>query len=94
MDISSGDFIWNAQKELINIQKHGVDFATAARAFLDPKRRIYNDSRHSLVEPRHFCFGKVDDRVMTVRYVYRQGKIRIFGAGYWRKGSAYYEKKD
>jgi hypothetical protein len=30
--------------------------------------------------------------VMTVRFTWRSGKIRIFGAGYWRKGKAIYEK--
>jgi hypothetical protein len=23
---------------------------------------------------------------MTVRFIYREGGIRMFGAGYWRKG--------
>ncbi|PIQ81816.1 MAG: hypothetical protein COV76_06885 [Candidatus Omnitrophica bacterium CG11_big_fil_rev_8_21_14_0_20_64_10] len=30
-------------------------------------------------------------RILTVRFVYRSGKIRIFGAGYWRGGRKYYE---
>lgn len=42
---------------------------------------------------RYFCFGKVDDKVVTVRFTYRNGKIRIFGAGYWREGKAEYEKQ-
>ena len=29
---------------------------------------------------------------MTVRFTWRDRKIRIFGAGYWRKGKAIYEK--
>ena len=44
-------------------------------------------------EPRYFCIGKVDDRILTVRFVYRNNKIRIIGAGYWRKGRKYYEKE-
>jgi uncharacterized DUF497 family protein len=94
MDVGSRDFVWDAQKELANIEKHGIDFATAARAFLDPKRKVFKDSKHSAGEPRQFCIGKVDGRVMTVRFVIREGKIRIFGAGYWRKGATYYEAKD
>jgi hypothetical protein len=38
--------------------------------------------------------GKVNNRIITVRFTYREGKIRIIGAGYWRKGKKYYEKKD
>ncbi len=88
------DFIWDPQKEQPNIEKHGVDFTTAARAFLDPERRIYIDSRHSTKEERMFCMGKVAGKVLTVRFIYREGKIRIIGAGYWRKGKVYYEKKE
>ena len=29
---------------------------------------------------------------MTVRFTWRLQKIRIFGAGYWRKGKVIYEK--
>ena len=94
MDISSGDFVWNAEKEAANIEKHGVDFVTAAKAFADPRRRTFHDDKHSGKEPRQFCIGMADGKVITVRYVLRQGKIRIFGAGFWRKGEAYYEAQD
>ena len=30
------DFEWDAAKELANRKKHGVDFRTAAKVFLDP----------------------------------------------------------
>jgi len=37
---SSGKyFIWDLQKEMSNVRKHGVDFATASKAFLDPQRK-------------------------------------------------------
>ena len=86
-------FEWDLAKELTNIQKHGVDFHEATRAFLDPELRIYTDAKHSSQEERFFCFGKVNDRILTVRFVYREKRIRILGAGYWRKGKVYYEKK-
>ena len=85
------DFIWDPQKELFNIQKHGVDFLSAVRAFLDPQRKIFHDVRHSSQEERFFCIGKVEGRILTVRFIYRDGKIRIIGAGYWRKGEEHYE---
>ena len=61
-------------------------------AFLNPSRVIAEDLDHRRGEPRYFCFGRVDDAIMTVRFTWRNGKIRIFGAGYWRKGKAIYEK--
>ena len=94
MEETSSSFIWDFEKELTNIYKHGVDFVTAAKAFKDPKRKIYIDSKHSKKEERFFCIGKVEDRILTVRFTYRHGKIRIIGAGYWRKGEQYYEKTD
>lgn len=94
MERGTSSFIWDFEKELVNIYKHGVDFATASKAFKDPKRKIYTDSKHSAKEERYFCIGKVEGEILTVRFTYRGGKIRIFGAGCWRKGEEHYEKKD
>lgn len=94
MDKKTSSFTWDLERELVNIHKHGVDFVTAARAFKDPNRKIYIDSKHSGKEERHFCIGKVEGKILTVRFTYRGGKIRIFGAGYWRKGEEYYEQED
>ena len=88
------DFVWDFHKEFINIQRHGVDFKIAAIAFKDPDRKIVVDVQHSDKEERHFCLGKVLGRVLTVRFTYRGEKIRIIGAGYWRKGERYYEKEN
>ncbi|MBU0952640.1 MAG: BrnT family toxin [Elusimicrobia bacterium] len=94
MDVKVGSFIWDVEKEIQNEHKHKIDFHTAFHAFKDPERKIYIDSKHSKQEERLFCIGKVDNRVLTVRFTYREGKIRIFRAGYWRKGEQYYEKND
>ena len=94
MEGHQGSFIWDPEKELINIKKHGLNFFKAAMVFKDPERKIYTDSKHSHREERHFCIGKVGDEIITVRFIYRDGKIRIFGAGLWRKGVKYYGEKD
>ena len=86
------DFEWDAAKNRANEAKHEVGFELAQQAFLDPSRVIAEDLDHSGDEPRYFCFGKVGGLVMTVRFTWRNGKIRIFGAGHWRKGRAIYEK--
>jgi hypothetical protein len=39
-------------------------------------------------------FGKVEEHIVTVRFTYRNYKIRIIGAGYWRKGKKIYEKEN
>ncbi len=86
-------FEWDPSKESLNIQKHGVDFTTAAHAFKDPDRKIFIDANHNQNEPRLFCIASVNGRILTVRFVYRQGIIRIIGAGYWRKGVKYYDQE-
>ena len=93
MDKRTGKFIWDAEKEKANIAKHGIDFTKAIKAFFDSKRKIFTDSRHSLQEERYFCIGKVGTRIITASFTYREGLIRIIGAGYWRKGRANYEKE-
>ena len=86
------DFEWDAAKNSVNRAKHGVGFELAQHAFLDPFRVIAEDLDHGGGEQRYFCFGRVEGAVMTVRFTWRNQKIRIFGAGYWRKGKAIYEK--
>jgi uncharacterized DUF497 family protein len=64
-------------------------------AFFDPRRVIGENLDHSGDEPRYFCFGRVGGGgIMTVRFTYRAGRIRIFGAGYWRKGKRIYEQQN
>lgn len=91
--IGFGLFEWDLQKDRINQRKHGIDFATAAKAFLDPNRIIAKDEKHSVTEERLFCIGKVENWVLTVRYTKRGGRIRIIGAGRWRKETKLYERK-
>ncbi len=43
---------------------------------------------------RFYCFGKIAGNIVTVRFTYRNNKIRIIGAGYWRKGKQIYEKEN
>jgi len=52
MDKVFGSFIWDVEKKISNYYKHGVNFITASKAFKDPKRKIYVDSRHSKKEER------------------------------------------
>ena len=87
-------FEWDVKKDLLNQAKHRVSFAEAQYAFADPHRVIAEDLSHSKGEKRYYCFGKVRDGILTVRFTYRRGKIRIFGAGYWRKGKQVYEHEN
>jgi uncharacterized DUF497 family protein len=86
-------FEWDPAKDEANRLKHGVSFLEAQLAFLDPRREIAEDAGHNDDEQRYYCFGVVNGRVLTVRFTYRGKTIRIFGAGYWRKGRRLYEER-
>jgi len=91
--MSEPTFEWDEAKDCSNQIKHGVSFETAQQAFLDPRRVIVEDFGHGDREQRYFCFGRVADGVMTVRFTWRAPRIRIIGAGYWRKGRKVYEQE-
>ena len=92
--MSEPSFEWDEDKNLANQRKHGVSFYEAQYAFLDSNRVIAEDLEHSQREERYYCFGMNQDRtgILTVRFTYRSGHIRIIGAGYWRKGKKVYEQ--
>jgi uncharacterized protein len=90
----SAQFVWDEKKNDANLKKHLVSFQLAQMAFMDVSRLIARDVDHSKTEERYYCFGKVDGGVLTVRFTYRGNLIRIFGAGFWRKGKQIYDKEN
>lgn len=88
------NFEWDEAKDLSNQRRHGVSFNEAQFAFLDGKRVLAEDLEHSQKEQRFYCFGlnREGTGILTVRFTYRSGRIRIIGAGYWRKGKKVYEQ--
>jgi uncharacterized DUF497 family protein len=79
-------FEWDPKKDREN---------QAQYAFADPNRVILEDVTHSTQSERcFFCLGVVGEGILTVRFTYRKQSIRIFGAGYWRKGKQIYEQQN
>lgn len=91
-EVRYGRFCWNAAKERINILRHGLSFREAVDVFSDHHRIVAKDDKHSQEEERLFCIGRSNGRVVTVRFTYRGKLVRIFGAGFWRKGRKLYEE--
>jgi hypothetical protein len=87
-------FEWDPNKDQENQERHGVAFAMAQLAFADSRRVIAEDLSHSSIEKRYYCFGEVGGGILTVRFTYRDEVIRIYGAGYWRKGKRIYEREN
>ena len=84
-------FDWDPDKDRENQSKHRVSFGNVQLAFADPRRVIAEDLSHSSSEKRYYCFGEAGGGILTVRFTYREGVIRIFGAGYWRRGKRIYD---
>ena len=92
--MSKARFEWDPKKDRANQERHGVSFAEAQFAFADSRRVIAEDHAHSSTEDQHYCFGRLGEGILTVRFTYREDVIRIFGAGFWRKGKQIYEREN
>ena len=82
------DFEWDNAKEEANRKKHGVDFRTAAKVFLDPYVIEFEDV-HATGELRLNVIGLVDNRMLFVTYTMRGEVVRIISA----RGAEPHEKK-
>jgi uncharacterized protein len=87
-------FEWDPAKDRANQAKHRVAFGEAIQAFADPLRITARDLSHSRKESRYYCMGRVGDGILTVRFTYRNGKIRIIGEGFWRQGKRVYHEEN
>ena len=72
-------FEWDSAKERSNRAKHGLDFRTAARVFLDPLLLEFEDDRE-YGETRWIAIGAVEGRVLFVTYTERDDRCRIISA--------------
>ncbi len=70
------DFEWDSAKEQANRKKHGVDFRTAAKVFLD-SYVIEFDDLDATGELRFNAIGLVDGRMLFVTYAMRGRPHRI-----------------
>ena len=70
---------WDDRKNEINIQKHGISFATAALVFSDKERIEYLDTVHSAEEDRYIVLGMVH-KVLFVVYTEREDTSRLISA--------------
>ena len=70
---------WDDNKNLVNIRKHGISFATAALVFADEERIEYYDRLHSQDEDRYVVLGCVQG-VLYVVYTMRGEAARLISA--------------
>lgn len=80
---------WDEAKRLINIQKHGIDFADLPPLF-DGDTVTIEDTRFDYGETRYMTLGLLKLRVIVVVHTERKGMIRIISA---RKATTNEEKQ-
>ena len=78
-------FNWDTEKNLSNIEKHGIPFKEAATVFLDPNATLLDDEKQSIAhdEERFNIVGLSNDlRLLIVCHCYRDDDtiIRIISA--------------
>jgi len=77
----SYQFEWDKNKAASNQSKHQVSFEEAVSVFRDPLACIFDDLWHSQGEAREILIGhSANNRLLLVRFVERQGAIRIISA--------------
>ena len=79
---------WDEAKREANRKKHGIDFKTGAKVYLDPYVMEF-DERDASGELRHNAIGLVDGRMLFVTYTIRGDVIRIISA----RGAEPHEKR-
>lgn len=72
-------FEWDENKNLKNIEKHGIDFNKAAKIFEDDNRLDLPNIKHSQTEMRRKVIGMVES-ILFVVYTIRSERIRIISA--------------
>ena len=77
--INNQTFQWDSEKALLNRQKHGITFETAALVFADENRIERYDFIHSNNEDRYITIGRVKE-ILFVVYTDRIDKTRLISA--------------
>ena len=74
------EFEWDDAKSDSCFERRGFDFAYAVRAFFDPQRLVFPDTRRDYGEDRFRLIGVIDGRAFVVVYTMRGSAVRIISA--------------
>jgi len=74
-------FEWDLERVGANLQKHGVSFDAAARAFEGELSATFPDPDHSRGEACLVTYGmRIGGKLLVISHVERGGTIRIISA--------------
>ena len=77
------NFVWDEDKNRINIKEHKISFEEAKTVFFDPSAKVIHDPDHSIEEDRFIILGLSKTlNVLVVCHCYKEKEetIRIFSA--------------
>jgi len=77
------NFVWEEDKNKLNIKSHKISFEEAKTVFYDPNAKIIHDPDHSIEEDRFIILGMSKSlKLLVVCHCYREKEeiIRIFSA--------------
>jgi len=83
LELHDSLFNWDKNKNLSNIEKHGISFKEAATVFLDPNAALLDDTKYSFDEERFKIIGHSEKlNLLMVCHCYRENEeiIRIISA--------------
>ena len=69
-------FVWDEEKRLANLSKHGLDFADAEQVFNNPLV-LFEDSRAEYGEQRMIAMGMLQALIVVIVHVDANDIIRI-----------------
>lgn len=79
--IKINSFDWDKGNLNKNWKKHKITKEVAEQIFFNEPLKVFEDLKHSKVEKRLVAYGKTDEnRLLTVVFTLRQGKIRVISA--------------
>ena len=74
-------FDWDEGNQTKNVTKHNISNTEAESVFVDDKKLIGYDYKHSAEEMRFECIGKsLNNRILRVTFVTRSAAIRVISA--------------
>jgi uncharacterized DUF497 family protein len=91
------EFAWDPDKELSNMQKHGVDFTEAATVFGDPWELTIPDPHHSIGECRFLNIAHSSRSRILVDHILNVSTVSVLsvlGRHHQRNGDSMSQKDE
>ncbi len=84
---------WDASKERINLQKHGLSLSLAAEALEDPNAFVGEDFLDDNGELRYQALAMLEGRLVLIAFVYRTVEgVNLLRVMSLRKATKYEQK--